>query len=797
MTDKKDNITNIELLRQRRASLEFIKITEKYAVKAIAGQKEPVRGWDPKNNNRDRSDAIVKNALDTDENIGIHLFGDIADVDIDSDNPHLTAALDLLLPPCAHVWGRPSRPRTHRVYRLRDDDFDPSNYPVLNRLKRIEEAKVEIRGGRQTRGEYSLLPSSIHPSGEMYEWSDASSVGSSLSITTPERLIRAIRLAGAIAVLAPFWVEGVRNEMTLALSGLLFRMASISESFNDESTLFSKEESRNFLKALIEVAGDDPTDIPARLKTFEATWRKAELGHKVTGGATLKSIVADDKIVRKLFILMTDNPGIEKIDAFLQRFAVWVGPGMAVDLNAVARGETKPFMSREAFINSYGHYKIMINGKSLLLPAMLFAMDNAIRVDGLTFEPKEPMLVEESDGRILANQWAGFKIEPYKDPVGDEGIPDFLEYLREIVSDNDPGKLRWVTAWIADIFQRPERKPGTALVLVGPPGAGKSFLGHSVLGPIIGRAHYVPTNNIDNVTRDFNIMFDNKLLIQCDEAMNTRQRSQASKLKALITDAMIKVEPKGIDPYIKPSVSRFLLTSNLENDAVNVMDGAADRRYVIMKVSDAKRNDKQYWSRMHALFSDEEYSSKVLRWLLDYKYDSKEPLQVFNTLEKQRTAEHSMDAMGAWLLTIASRGHPLSEDVHESWVDAPLGKLMPSMVDRTEWPTYLSKTAAAKDFTEFLRSRRDLGPVSASVMSIGLHLKHLGLVEDASEDFRASVTAFDQKTGKSKRKFVMCWKLVDYDTFVDNVNAFYGSAVEKFEWVIDRTYDDTPESQQF
>ena len=92
-------------------------------------------------------------------NIGVQLgspSGGLADIDLDC-----TEALELaetFLPPTLAVFGRPSKPRSHCLYRCQG---------AVNRRYAFERATlVELR----TTGCQTVFPGSTHPSGEVIEW---------------------------------------------------------------------------------------------------------------------------------------------------------------------------------------------------------------------------------------------------------------------------------------------------------------------------------------------------------------------------------------------------------------------------------------------------------------------------------------------------------------------------------------------------------------------------------------------------------------------------------------------------
>ena len=696
--EKISNVTSI----QRAISVKFIKSTGGFAVRVIPNRKGPTKEWNPVANTKQRSDLLLETLAESNDNIGIHLWGQIVDIDTDVDDPIIREALDRFLPACGHVWGRKGRPRSHRVYTLKAADaFDPSEHPLLNRIRKITESNVEVRGGPKSRGRYSIMPGSVHPSGEAYEWADISAAQSGSSVASLNDILTGVRMAGAVAVLVPHWTEGARNELTLALAGFLYRAYSITSGISEEAFTLERDQAKKFIKVLLDIAGDDPADRNARLKSFDQTWDKGENGAAIRGATTIEEITGDRDIVAKLYILLSDSPDIAALEAFTERFAIWQGPGMAVDMEGIKKGVQRPFMTRFQFLNSYGHESISYGNKKKLLADILFGLKSTIRVVGLTFEPGKASLVEGPAGKEI-NQWVGFEIPPAEDIVEDEDIRPFINYVWEVLADETKEHFNWIMGWIAHIFQEPANKTGTALVFVGIPGAGKSFVGHSIIAPIIGKTHTAVTNDVALITKDFNIAFNNKLFIQGDEATNNRQRAVAARMRALITDPEKMVEPKGVDAYSTPNHSRFLFTSNSEEDAIFLDGGMDDRRYTIFKVSSRyKGKIKEYWLPFVDWCQNEDNLAKVHRWLLDYKYERHFIAAPMVTEIKIHMQQRSWEPFDAWLAQWVSRNHLLSETTHDRWHDAPLGDSQ--IIDRTDWPDRINMTALIRDYNSFCR----------------------------------------------------------------------------------------------
>jgi hypothetical protein len=70
------------------------------------------------------------------------------------------------------------------------------------------------------------------------------------------------------------------------------------------------------------------------------------------------------------------------------------------------------------------------------------------------------------------NLWRGFSVEPRK---GD--CSKFLAHLEDNVAQGNKEHYNWILGWFAQIVKEPQIKPGTAVVLRGPQGVGKTIVG--------------------------------------------------------------------------------------------------------------------------------------------------------------------------------------------------------------------------------------------------------------------------------------------------------------------------------
>jgi hypothetical protein len=144
---------------------------------------------------------------------------------------------------------------------------------------------------------------------------------------------------------------------------------------------------------------------------------------------------------------------------------------------------------------------------------------------------------------------------------------------------------------MADAVQNPGgRRPGTAIAFRGEQGCGKSILVNN-FGKIFG-THYMQLASSHQLTGRFNDHLKSAILVFADEAVWGGDKAAEGKIKALITEPTLFVEPKGINGFRVSNHIRLMLASN--NDWV-VPAGFKERRFLVVDVSSAKINDYEYF----------------------------------------------------------------------------------------------------------------------------------------------------------------------------------------------------------
>jgi Bifunctional DNA primase/polymerase, N-terminal len=211
----------------------------------------------------------VENYFQPKDNIAVlngEPSGNRPEIDLDSDAARRLASA---LPPTGLVWGHGSAPRSHFSYSV-DPPPSPSSKKFVDPTN--GETVLEIR----STGGITIVPPSIHPTGERYKFA---SCGKPASIAGPE-LVEKVTFIAAAALVAAHWPStGSRNDAALALSGALLR-AGMDVTATEE------------FMALVTVAADDEEGA-SRVSTVGDTAGKIEAGQPTTGATRFDEVVAD------------------------------------------------------------------------------------------------------------------------------------------------------------------------------------------------------------------------------------------------------------------------------------------------------------------------------------------------------------------------------------------------------------------------------------------------------------------------------------------------------------------------
>jgi hypothetical protein len=258
--------------------------------------------------------------------------------------------------------------------------------------------------------------------------------------------------------------------------------------------------------------------------------------------------------------------------------------------------DAKRFLTIEAFAIWLRNRRTQVAGADGRVKAMTWAarwLDHPERRQyrGVEFWP-DPHNAPGTAGFL--NLWSGFAVKPAA--VRDERrYSVFRDHLLNNVCNGNEALFRWVFAFFADIVQRPRNRPGTALVMRGRMGSGKTKVGE-VFGRLFPQ-HYFLVDTPRYITGNFNAHMASCLLLQADEAVWAGDKTAEGRLKGLVTAEVQFIEAKGVDPIELRNFVRLVMTSN--EDWV-VPAGKDERRFAVIDVNPRCANSHTYFAEMEA-----------------------------------------------------------------------------------------------------------------------------------------------------------------------------------------------------
>jgi hypothetical protein len=146
------------------------------------------------------------------------------------------------------------------------------------------------------------------------------------------------------------------------------------------------------------------------------------------------------------------------------------------------------------------------------------------------------------------NLW---KESPYETPpeeMDHEAIDLFTNHVN-IICNRDPTATNWLSSWFAHSIQKPSEKPEHALNLIGNQGTGKSTI-LNTFAKLYGAGKTLETQTPErDCWGNFNSCMANTFLVILSETDKRNSYGADGKIKGLITDAPLVINPKGKDAF--------------------------------------------------------------------------------------------------------------------------------------------------------------------------------------------------------------------------------------------------------
>ena len=211
----------------------------------------------------------------------------------------------------------------------------------------------------------------------------------------------------------------------------------------------------------------------------------------------------------------------------------------------------------------------------------------------------------------IFNLWTPFAMEILTENYNHKQMElEFILNHIKILCNHDENVYSYFIKWIAQMIQYPHIKTIMPTFISGE-GAGKGTL-FKLFEKMLGNEKVFETTNPSrDVWGDFNGMMCNFFLVNLNELSKKDTIEAEGKIKGLITDNTLAINQKGLPQYKIKSYHRFITTTNKE-EPINSSNG--DRRNLIIRSSDEKKGDFQYFETIHKYLEDID----VIRTCYDY-----------------------------------------------------------------------------------------------------------------------------------------------------------------------------------
>lgn len=255
--------------------------------------------------------------------------------------------------------------------------------------------------------------------------------------------------------------------------------------------------------------------------------------------------------------------------------------------------EVPSFQTFKSFGERYGNRYIKVSKQtkagteqqSAQLGPYWLKWRQRVSYDGIDLVPNAPHVLPNNN----LNLWRGFSI------MERQGAwPLMQQHIAYVLADGDVAALDYIMRWSTWAVQNPGERAEAALVFRGGKGSGKGTFAHA-LRRIFGM-HGLHIANSKHLVGSFNAHLRNCLLLYADEAFWAGDKQGESTLKALITEATLTIEQKGVDAMQWHNRIHLIMTANADWVVPASHD---ERRYAMFNVSEQRINDQAYFNALH------------------------------------------------------------------------------------------------------------------------------------------------------------------------------------------------------
>lgn len=204
-------------------------------------------------------------------------------------------------------------------------------------------------------------------------------------------------------------------------------------------------------------------------------------------------------------------------------------------------------------------------------------------VKKITYAPGEGQIVNSA-----VNCWRGWGCEPAT-TSSPSTVRPWLELLDYLFIGIDHQHRVWFEQWLAYPLQHPGAKMYSAAVVWGnQQGTGKTLVGTTMFKIYGDNATEIGDRDLYSPHNEW---AEHRQFVMADEITGGDKRNTADRMKSMITQKLIRINPKYVPSYTVPDCINYYFTSN-HSDAFFLED--ADRRFFVHEVRSVPREMEFY-----------------------------------------------------------------------------------------------------------------------------------------------------------------------------------------------------------
>ena len=176
---------------------------------------------------------------------------------------------------------------------------------------------------------------------------------------------------------------------------------------------------------------------------------------------------------------------------------------------------------------------------------------------------------------------------------------EIIHFLKTVICRRNRAVFMYLIMYLAHMWQKPEEKPGVAIVLLGGQGTGKGTF-FQLLANIWTRTT-LQVSSVEHIVGGFNAAMERSFIINMDEALFSGDRKSMDRLKSMITQPTITIEQKYQPRRTIQSIHRFFAAFNHDHFGNIELD---DRRFVCLRISEEVKGNFDYFNSLYEAIND-------------------------------------------------------------------------------------------------------------------------------------------------------------------------------------------------